>query len=206
MSYVSEGIPLRMLVYICEILKGYLPKRDLYDRKQKPIPMPEFFVIYNGKETYPPNKVLRLSDAFIEKPESPNLKLIVPVYNITNGYNKELLEQSTALLHYATIVSCVEKNLLDGHSLDDAIDMAIHYCIEHDIMAEYLTNNNAEVRSMLSFEWDEEVYREALLEEGEERGREEGFLEIARRMKADGNTVDKIAHYTGLSEEVIAAL
>ena len=166
------------------------------------------------KEASPPKKILRLSDAFAEKPENPGLELIVPVYSIANGHNKEMLKQSTALLHYATIVSCVEKNLKDGCPLDAAIDKAIHDCIENDIMAEYLTDNNAEVRRMLSFEWDEEVYREVLLEEGREEGievgreegREEGFLVVARNMKADGDPVEKIARNTGLPEDIIKAL
>ena len=47
-------------------------------------------------------------------------------------------------------------------------------------------------------------------EKGLTRGRKEGAstreMEIARNMKEDGNPTDKIAQYTGLSEEAIAAL
>ena len=76
--------------YCCKVFPGVLrdgerensQKKSLYDRKQKPIPTPEFFVIYNGKGKYPEKKVLRLSDAYIEKQEAPCLELTVPVYNI----------------------------------------------------------------------------------------------------------------------------
>jgi predicted transposase/invertase (TIGR01784 family) len=47
-------------------------------------------------------------------------------------------------------------------------------------------------------------------EEGKSEGKIEGMqernLEIARQMKADGEPVDKIQRYTGLTEEEIAGL
>ena len=210
MSYISSSLPLWFLQYINEILKGYQPKKSFYDSKQKPIPTPEFFVIYNGKGKHPEKKVLRLSDAYIEKQEAPCLDLTVPVYNIAEGFNEGLLAQSKSLLHYATLIRHVWKYQQAGYSAEKAISTAIHDCLENGIMVEYLEKNNAEVRRMLSYEWDEELYREALLEEGEEKGlikgREEGLMAVARNMKADGDPPEKIARNTGLSEEAIAAL
>ena len=43
---------------------------------------PEFYVFYNGTENYPVNKTLKLSDAFITKPEHVPLELTVEVLNI----------------------------------------------------------------------------------------------------------------------------
>lgn len=40
----------------------------------------------------------------------------------------------------------------------------------------------------------------------EQRGRAEGLAEVAKEMLADGVPLDKIAKYTGLSQEEIAAL
>ena len=40
----------------------------------------------------------------------------------------------------------------------------------------------------------------------EQRGRSEGLAEVAKEMLADGVPLDKIAKYTGLSQEEIAAL
>ena len=52
---------------------------------------------------------------------------------------------------------------------------------------------------MLSMEWDDDVYREVLLEEGEDRKNREN----ARRMKEEGLSVDIISRVTGLSPEEI---
>ena len=93
-------------------------------------------------------------------------------------------------------------------------------------MVAYLNEYSAEVRKMLSLEWNDEIYRKVLLEEGievgRERGREEGIevgreegievgreeglLEVACNMKTDGEPVEKIARFTGLSEDTIEAL
>jgi len=66
----------------------------------------------------------------------------------------------------------------------------------------YLKNDSAEVKRMLSMEWNDEIYREVMLEEGATRATEE----IARRMKAEGISSEIIARMTGLPEEEIAKL
>jgi len=179
-------------------------------KKTTRIPTPEFFVIYNGMEKYPDKKVLRLSDAFRSPTDVPSLELIVPVINIAKGHNEELLRQSAALSDYSAFVSLVYDSLAAGHSRDEAIENTIHFCLKNGIMREYLKRYGSEVRRMLSMEWDEEVYREVLLEEGREEGREEGAsaraLEIARNMKAEGLLAETIARITGLSEETIASV
>ena len=104
--------------------------------------------------------------------------------------------------------------------------MRVRFCIENDIMKEYLVCYGSEVRIMISLEWDDEIYREVLLEEGREEGREEGLakgreegreegrdegiaegmIEVAKRLKAEGMETAFIAKITGLGEEEISAL
>ena len=48
--------------------------------------------------------------------------------------------------------------------------------------------------------------RQEAIDEGRAEGRTEGRAEVAREMLADGMPVDKIAKYTELSIEEIAAL
>ena len=63
---------------------------------------------------------------------------------------------------------------------------------------------------MLSMEWDEEVYREVLLEEGREegrvKGRKERALEIAYNMKQEGVDKALIIKTSGLSEQEVDSL
>jgi len=63
-------------------------------------------------------------------------------------------------------------------------------------------------------EWDDNTYREVLLEEGREEGRQEGReegevrakQEMARKLKEEGAETALIVEVTGMSEEEIAVL
>jgi predicted transposase YdaD len=59
---------------------------------------------------------------------------------------------------------------------------------------------------MMITEWDDEEYGKVLKEEGREEGSEKRAISIARKMKTDGESVEKIARLTELSEETIATL
>ena len=212
-STINENMPLRMLLYISEIYKGNIDEKALYQRRMSKLPTPEFFVIYYGLDKYPEKKVLKLSDAFICPAGAPSLDLVVTVLNVTEGNSVQMLEQSTALYDYAKFVSIAYKNLTGAKTdeeRDEAIKKTIEYCLEHGIMKAYLTGKDSEVRRMLITQWNDEVNREVLLEEGREEGlvlgRSEGALEIARNMKAKGSETTFIMEVTGLAEETISAL
>ncbi len=68
-STINENMPLRFLEYIARLYEKLQAPTDRYLRKLSKIPTPEFYVFYNGKEDYPENTTLKLSDAFITKPE-----------------------------------------------------------------------------------------------------------------------------------------
>ena len=51
------------------------------------------------------------------------------------------------------------------------------YCLENNVMVDYLKNNKKEVIDMFGSEWNEKEEREALLEIGKERGEARGRLE-----------------------------
>ena len=204
-SSINENMALRMLIYIGEVYKWHVSQRDLYRRSARPIPTPEFFVIYNGRENYPDKKVIRLSDAFILKNNEPQLELTVPVYNIAKGHNSELLKHSKSLADYSMLISLVNDELAKGISLDIAIDKVIKYCIGNGIMTEYL-ENNGEVRRMLSMQWDEDLFIEVTKEEGREEGIAEARLEVARNLKVAGIEKVLVLKTTGISEEEYDAL
>ena len=71
--------------------------------------------------------------------------------------------------------------------IDHAVDAAIKYCLENNVMVDYLKNNQKEVIDMFGFEWNEKEEREALLEIGEERGRLEGKIESIKELMSNLN-------------------
>jgi hypothetical protein len=213
-STINENMPLRLLAYIARVYERLVPKKRLYQKKAQLIPEPEFFVIYNGSTPYPEKTTLKLSDLFMQHDRPPALELSVPVYNIADGKNEELLKRSKSLSDYATFVNIVKSNIRIGLTQDESIKKAIDDCRKNGIMKTYLAAHDREVRNMLITEFDVDEYiqvsKEEGFEEGREEGREEGAAskakEMARGMKADGMSLDLIVKYTGLSEEEILAL
>ena len=74
---------------------------------------------------------------------------------------------------------------------EDAMTNAIKYCIEHEVLKQFLEENSPEVVNMLLEEWNLDdalaVSREEALEEGREEGREE-VLKLIRQ----GYTTEQI--------------
>ena len=76
-STINENMPLRFLQYIARLYEKLQKPTDRYLRTLSKIPTPEFYVFYNGLNDYPETTVLKLSDAFIVKPEQVPLELDV---------------------------------------------------------------------------------------------------------------------------------
>ena len=69
----------------------------------------------------------------------------------------------------------------EGKERQEALNMAIGYCIEHDILSEFLKSYRAEVLGMLLEEFDVDKYERTIKAEGREEGREE-ILELTRKL------------------------
>ena len=70
-STINENMPLRSLLYIGRAYERLVPPRSRYKKKIVPLPTPEFYTFYNGKEKWEKEKKLRLSDAYIVKDGEP---------------------------------------------------------------------------------------------------------------------------------------
>jgi len=66
--------------------------------------------------------------------------------------------------------------------IDHAVDAVVKYCLENNVMVDYLKNNQKEVIDMFGFEWNEKEERETLLEIGEERGKIKSIKELMRNL------------------------
>ena len=158
-STYSPNVPLRFLIYLTDLLKNTIGKRDLYGRKRVQIATPHFAVFYNGTEKRPEKEVLKLSDAFINQTDTPEIELTVTVYNINPDNNTQLLAKSKVLSGYMIFVNRVRGNLEHQkkiaqnaseydeaayeEDLETAINEAIDYCIEHHIMETFSEKTGA---------------------------------------------------------------
>jgi hypothetical protein len=82
-----------------------------------------------------------------------SLELEVMVYNINAGCNAKLAASSTTLRDYMTFVAQV-REYRKTLPLTEAVEAAINYCIEREVLADFLKKHGAEVRNMLVMEYN----------------------------------------------------
>lgn len=155
---------------------------------------------------------LRLSDAYENPVDEPDLELKVTMLNINAGHNEELMNSCHVLQEYARYVARVRKYVAEM-PLDEAVERAVTECIREGILAEFLKKNHAEVVKVSIFEYDKEKeekkLRKAEYEYGREQGREEGRIEgehlltLISQMSA-GEDADKVTQLT--DPEVLEAM
>jgi len=103
-STINPNMALRLLLYIARVLEKTVKRKSLYSKRRMSIPWPEFYVLYNGQESYPDDTIFRLSDLF-EKPEElgisknirPLLELEARVININEGRNEAIVKRCKKL-------------------------------------------------------------------------------------------------------------
>ena len=103
-STVNPNIPVRYAMYAGRAYEQVLDKRDRYKTKLVKIPTPEFYVFYNGKQDYPLEQQLSLSDAFLTTPSSNSMELTVTVININSGKSHEILDKCRVLGEYSLFI------------------------------------------------------------------------------------------------------
>jgi hypothetical protein len=119
------------------------------------------------------------------------LELTVPVYNISEGNNAEILSHSKALSDYSAFVTIVGGYEAGGLPRVEAIEKAVYECAQNGIMETYLRLRGSEVRNMLITEWDNDEAVEVAREEGIEEG-QASLLDAMRKQGIPESTIEKI--------------
>ena len=120
-------LPLRELIYVTNILEQLVKTQNIYGRRLVKIPTPRFVVFYNGVEEQRSQYQLKLSDAYANPMEKPELELTCTVYNINPGQNRKLLSKCPVLRQYMIFVGYVREYLgkYPEKDLKKAINKAI---------------------------------------------------------------------------------
>lgn len=204
-STVNNNMPLRDVIYYGWTMERLLEAVDIYRRKIIPIPTPEFFVFYNGNEKYPPEKILKLSDSYIEKTNTPMLELLVKVININLPVGHDILEKCRPLYEYSWFVQKVKEYIEQLSDRDAAIEQAIRDCIRAGIFKDFVRRHGSEAVNMLFTQFNMEdakkVWQEEAYEDGEEAGIQKGIqqgekltlLKLIQRKLQKGKPVEQIA-------------
>ena len=211
-STVNPNMPLRCLEYVTRLYEHIQNPRDRYSRVLKKIPVPVFYVFYNGRENIPAQKILRLSDSFIKQPETPTLELVVKLININYDKDSQILKSCEPLGQYSRFVDAVRRHI--AVDKEHGFENAIKECIKNDILREYLQRKSREVVNMLIAEYDYDTdiavqRQESLMlgiQQGEARGSRQKALETAKTMLTMHYPFEDICKISGLSPEEVRSI
>lgn len=243
-STVCPNMALRSMIYFVAVIKerisgrrrqivgddggnyadGRQHGRNIYGKSLIKIPTPKFVVFYNGAEKQPEEMTQYLSDSFEQKTDDPELELKCKVYNINYGKNRAIMDECRWLDEYMMFVDKVREyhNSKDEEELEDDINKAIDYCIENDILKEFLSERRGEVTKVMALDYtfDKQLEMERAeawnggkkegIEEGRIEGREEGekigkdamgeaMSKLIKKLLEDGN-IEEVRHVTSNSE------
>ena len=90
--------------------------------------------------------------------------------------------------------------------LKEAVNEATDWCISEGILSEFLEENRSELLDMLTAEFNINIAKEVWQEEAFSDGRELERFVIAKAMLSNGESIEKIMLYTGLTCEKIENL
>ena len=201
MSTINRNMPLRCLMYVGRAYEHLVDSKARYRTTLVKIPTPEFYVFYNGEKEQPLERVLSLSDAFMNPAGENSVELKVKVININSDKAHEILGKCGILKEYSQFISTVRKYSYE----ESAIKKAIKECIEKGILADYLKRKGSEVENMLIAEYSYEEDMQVKLQEGIWQGRREGITlsaDIFQMVKKNPDLTNvQIAENLGCSVE-----
>ena len=227
-STINQNMPFRFLEYIARIYEKITTKDEKFGRKLVKLPVPEFYVFYNGKDDYPTESVMKLSDAFMQLDDYSELKnqleISVKVININVDKENQILKRCEALKEYSEFIEQVRFNI--ENAVPEPFTTAIKEAIKKGFLSDYLNRKSTEVQNMLLAEYDYDtdiaVQRKEAFDDGiaigekvgEERGISIGLsqgahqkaIETAKSMLRKKLSINIVAECTGLSVEEIEKL
>ena len=228
-STINQNMPFRFLEYIARIYEKITTKDEKFGRKLVKLPVPEFYVFYNGKDDYPVESVMKLSDAFMQldsklKNQLENtsypLEISVKVININVDKENPILKHCKALKGYSEFIEQVRSNI--ENNVPEPLTTAIKEAIKKGFLSDYLNRKSTEVQNMLLAEYDYDtdiaVQRKEAFDDGFSAGEERGIsigllqgeykkaIETAKVLKSAGVEINLIINSTGLSPEEIEKL
>jgi len=120
--------------------------------------------------------------------------------------------------NYSVFIDKIKEYQEIGLILEEAVNNAVEYCKENNILKKFLEKHSSEVFNMLLTEWNwddalevaREEGREDGIEEGMEKGRKEGMergIEFtARNALSKGIPIQTVQEITGLDISVIETI
>ena len=204
-STFNPNMPIRGFMYFGKMYDRYVTENhfNIYGKTLIKLPTPRYTVLYNGVDEQPDFMRLKLSDSFIHPDASGDFEWTADMINLNNGKNDELLNNCQPLKEYMTLINEIRRNC-EIMEFEDAVDAAVTYCIEHNVLKIFLIKHRAEVKDVCITEYNEKSFVDGIRAEGREEGRtigrEEGRLsEIFDSVQSEDYSVERGAQKANMS-------
>ena len=199
-----QNMPLRGFFYFAQLYHKYLidAEEQLTTSKMIKIPNPNYIVFYNGDTNRDEDYEMRLSDAFMIEDKNGKFEWTARVLNINKDYNLSLQNKCKALYDYIQFTSRINENKEKGMTNEKAIDEAIDWASEQNLLEGFIKEQKAEVKMTLLTEFNEEASIRGWRKEGMQQKAEE----IATKMLSDKLKPEKVSLYSGLPLEQVLEL
>lgn len=200
----NQNMPLRGFFYFAQLYHKYLidAEEQLTTSKMIKIPNPNYIVFYNGDTNRDEDYEMRLSDAFMIEDKSGKFEWTARVLNINKDYNLSLQNKCKTLYDYIQFTSRINENKEKGMTNEKAIDEAIDWASEQNLLEGFIKEQKAEVKMTLLTEFNEEASIRGWRKEGMQQKAEE----IATKMLSDKLKPEKVSLYSGLPLEQVLEL
>lgn len=199
-----QNMPLRGFFYFAQLYHKYLidAEEQLTTSKMIKILNPNYIVFYNGDTNRDEDYEMRLSDAFMIEDKNGKFEWTARVLNINKDYNLSLQNKCKALYDYIQFTSRIDENKEKGMTNEKAIDEAIDWASEQNLLEGFIKEQKAEVKMTLLTEFNEEASIRGWRKEGMQQKAEE----IATKMLSDKLKPEKVSLYSGLPLEQVLEL
>ena len=192
----SENISLRVLLYLAKTYKEYIEEHEynLYGTKPVSIPRPELYMVYVGEPRELPEE-LRLSTLYGGGEGDVEVKIRV----LKDTGKRTILDQ---YIRFCEI--CTEQRKIHGNT-EKAVKEILRICKEENILMPFLMLREKEVQDIMVTLFNEEyiarMHDRDLLNQGEQKGRQEGLEKALRNLiSATGWTLEQAMALLGIPE------
>ena len=196
-STFNPNMPIRGFMYFGKMYDRYITENsfNIYGKTIIKLPTPRYTVLYNGMDEQPSFMQLRLSDSFINPDSSGDFEWTASMVNLNDGKNEDLLNNCRPLKDYMTLINEIRKNS-KTMNFENAVDAAVTYCIEHDVLRTFLLKHRGEVKDVCITEYDEKTFVDGIRAEGRAEGR---LSEIFDSVQAEDYGIERGAQKAGMS-------
>ena len=204
-SSMNQNMPLRGLLYFSQLYQRYLKENELDPSRSTriEIPTPKFIVFYNGQTETEDEFEVRLSESFKSQSTNGAYEWTAYFKNINENHNKVLQKKCKPLYDYSKFVAMVRENAQKGFSDSEAIEKAVDEAIKEKLLSGFFKRQKAEVIGMILEEFDEEIFKKNVREDGYLEGQRQKAFVSAENLLREGDSVEKVARCIGLSLEQV---